>query len=98
MTKKLFILVKSPGEFQAFDLMASLAGDDEAAALLFEDAVYFAANVEKGNELKSIVDKVYVIDDDLRSRGFEPRKGFETVDYAGAVDLIMDEYDKTITP
>jgi sulfur relay protein TusB/DsrH len=95
--KKLFILLKSPGEFHAFDLMASLAGEDEAAALLFEDAVYFAANEVKGRELASVVDKVYVIGDDLRSRGFDALNGFEVIDYPRAVDLIMDEYDKTIT-
>ena len=95
--RKLFVLLKPPGEFHAFDLMASIAGDDEAAAILFEDAVYFAVNEAKGKELRSVVDKVYVIEDDLRSRGFKARDGFVTVDYPGAVDLIMDAYDRTIT-
>ena len=69
-----------------------------SAAILFEDAVIFAANAKKGQELQSAVKEVFVMRDDWEARGFRwPCPGSRLIDYPEAVDLIMERYDQTIT-
>ncbi len=99
MPSKLFILLKSPSEYAELDLIGALGGDDKIGVILFEDAVLFSVFEDKKEELLSAVDHVYVIGDDLEARGFKGKagKGFEVVDYPRAVDLIMDEYDLSMT-
>jgi len=98
MRSKLFIMLKSPHEFTGYDLVRSMGEGAPSAALLFEDAVLFAANAKKGKELGSIVKDVYVIKDDWEARGLPlamPR--FKIIDYSEAVDLIMESFEQTIT-
>lgn len=95
----LLVLLRSPHEYSSLDHVAAIGGDEETAAILFEDAVYFAVVKGKREELLAVTDKVFVIADDLEARGFGPKvpMGFEVIDYPGAIDLIMERYDQTIT-
>ena len=98
MKSKLFILLKSPHEFTGLDLVRSMAEDSSAGVILFEDAVLFAANKKKGEELRSVIKDVYVIRDDWEARGLPKAiPDFKVIDYPEAVDLIMERYDQTIT-
>jgi sulfur relay protein TusB/DsrH len=98
MSSVLFILLKSPYEYSSLDHLAAIGGDQTTGVILFEDAVYFAVDTNKGKELLEVTDKVYVIQDDLSARGFnDAPSGFQVIDYPTAVDLIMELYDQTIT-
>jgi len=98
MRSKLFIMLKSPHEFTGMDLVRSIGAGSSTAAILFEDAVIFAANAKKGQELQSAVKEVFVMKDDWEARGLPlVMPGFKLIDYPEAVDLIMERYDQTIT-
>jgi len=98
MKSKLFIMLKSPHEFTGQDLVRSMGQGADTAALLFEDAVLFAASPKKGKELQSLVKEVYVIKDDWEARGLPLAiPEFKIVDYHEAVDIIMERYEQTIT-
>ena len=98
MKSKLFIMLKSPHEFTGMDLVRSMAEGAPSAVILFEDAVLFAANAKKGEELRSVVKDVYVIKDDWDARGLpQVMADFKMIDYPGAVDLIMERFEQTIT-
>ena len=98
MKSKLFIMLKSPHEFTGHDLVRSIGKGADTGVLLFEDAVLFAANRKKGEELKSLVKDVYVIKDDWEARGLPlALPEFKIVDYHEAVEIIMERYEQTIT-
>jgi len=99
MSSILFILLKSPYEYHSLENLNKIAGNEKRAVVLFEDAVYFAVDKKKSTELLDLVDKVYVIADDLHARGFGEQlaEGYQVIDYPAVVDLIMEEYDQTIT-
>jgi sulfur relay protein TusB/DsrH len=99
MSSTLFILMKSPHEYHDLDAVAALGGDDRIGVLLFEDAVLFSMFEERRDELMDVADEVYLMGDDLEARGFKGRAGreFQVIDYPRAVDLIMKEFDQTIT-
>jgi sulfur relay protein TusB/DsrH len=99
MKSTLFVLVKGPHESCDLDLIQKVGGEDRKSVILFEDAVYFSAIDKKADDLLARVDEAYVISDDLRARGVADRliHGFEEIDYSRAVDLIMEEYDQTVT-
>ncbi|MCG7845254.1 MAG: sulfurtransferase complex subunit TusB [Methanomassiliicoccales archaeon] len=98
MKSKLFIMLKSPHEFASYDLVRSMGEGAKTAALLFEDAVIFAANAKKGKQLASVVNEVYVIKDDWEARGLPlAMPDFKVIDYPDAVDLIMEKFEQTIT-
>lgn len=99
MPSKLYLLLKSPHEFTSVKLMQNLTGSDKAGAILFEDAVYYAVDKKHGKELTDVVKDVYVMSDDLAARGFEGKAapGFKVIDYPTAVELIMEQFDLTIT-
>ena len=92
-------MVKGPHESCDLDLISKIGGEDRKAVILFEDAVYFSAIGKKADDLLERVDEAYVISDDLRARGVADRliQGFEEIDYSRVVDLIMEEYDQTVT-
>jgi sulfur relay protein TusB/DsrH len=98
MTSTLFILMKSPHEYHDLDAVAALGGEDRIGVMLFEDATLFPIS-ERREELVDVADEIYVMRDDLEARGFKGRagKGVQVIDYPRAVDLIMMEYDQTIT-
>jgi sulfur relay protein TusB/DsrH len=91
--------MKSPHEYHDLDAVAALGGDDRIGVLLFEDAVLFSMFEERRDELMDVADEVYLMGDDLEARGFKGRAGreFQVIDYPRAVDLIMKEFDQTIT-
>jgi len=91
-------MLRGPQEICDLDLIEEMGGT-RRGILLFEDAVYFSVIKEKAERLMSMVDEVYVISDDLQARGMADRRveGVKEVDYHGAVDLIMDEYELTVT-
>ncbi|NYT11566.1 MAG: hypothetical protein GKC03_03315 [Methanomassiliicoccales archaeon] len=99
MKSTLFVLVKGPHESCDLDLIQKVGGEDRKAVILFEDAVYFSVIDMKADDLLARVDEAYVISDDLRARGVAERliQGFEEIDYPRAIDLIMEEYDLTVT-
>lgn len=99
MTSTLFILLKAPLEYHSLDAIAALGGEDKIGVLLFEDATLFPFLKEKREELTYVADEIYVMGDDLEARGFKDKAGkdFQVIDYPRAVDLIMEEYDQTIT-
>ena len=92
-------MLKSPHEYRGLDAIAALGGEDRVGVLLFQDAVMFPLCSDMRDELLEVADEVYVMSEDLEARGFKGRIGpeFREVDYPEAVDLIMDEYDLTIT-
>lgn len=99
MSSTLFILLKSPHEYHDLDAMAALGGEDRIGVMLFEDATLFSAFKDRREELLDVADEVYAMKDDLEARGLQGRAGKEiqVIDYPRAVDLIMKEYDQTIT-
>lgn len=99
MSSTLFILLKSPHEYHDLDAVAALGGDDRIGVLLFEDATLFPMFEDRREEITDVADEIYVMGDDLEARGFKGKagKGFQVIDYPRAVDLIMKEYDQTIT-
>jgi sulfur relay protein TusB/DsrH len=98
MPSILFVMLKSPHENVNLELASDLGGQSKKAAILFEDAVYYAADKKASKHLSQHVDEVFVIADDLAARGFDCDIGgkFKAIDYGQAVDLIM-EYDRMIT-
>ncbi len=98
MASILFVLLKTPHENINLELTNDLGGQSKKAALLFEDAVYYAVDRKAAKHLAEHVDEVFVISDDLAARGFDRDIGgkFKAIDYGQAVDLIMD-YDRTVT-
>jgi sulfur relay protein TusB/DsrH len=98
MPSILFVMLKSPHENVNLELASDLGGQSKKAAILFEDAVYYAADKKASKHLSQHVDEVFVIADDLAARGFDCDIGgkFKAIDYGQAVDLIM-QYDRTIT-
>ncbi|MDH7508360.1 MAG: sulfurtransferase complex subunit TusB [Methanomassiliicoccales archaeon] len=99
MPSVLFVLLKSPSEYHSLEHLHKIAGNEKRAAVLFEDAVYFAVDRRRSKELLDIVGRAYIISDDLKARGFSEQdaKGYEVIDYPAVVDLIMEEYDQIIT-
>jgi len=99
MASVLFIMMKSPHENVNLELVDDLGKDVHKAALLFEDAVYYAVDKKHCKHLADHVDEVYVMKDDLAARGFQGKshEKYKEVDYGMAVDLIMERFDRTIT-
>jgi sulfur relay protein TusB/DsrH len=100
MTSILFLLFKSPHEFSSsLDLIDKIAGDERRAAILFEDAAYYAVDRKNGRKLLEHAKEVFVMSDDLQAKGFGGKSmpGFKEIDYPEAVELIMEKFDKTIT-
>jgi len=96
MASKLFLVLKSPGEWGGMDLLKSLAEDDSAVVLL-NDAVMFALRDEGVARLKEACTEVYAMKDDLQGRGIRPADGVVEIDYPRLVELIMDDFQQTIT-
>lgn len=92
-------MLKGPHESCDLDLIGRIGGEDKKAVILFEDAVYFSAIGKKATDLLTRVDEAFVITDDLKARGVVDKliEGFEQIDYQRAVDLIMEDYDQTVT-
>jgi len=97
LRSKLFLLLKSPREFSGLEDIAAIAGDADRAAVLLNDAVLFAAQENKLEGLLQVCTEVFVMKDDLQARGVDPCSGAVEIDYHRLVDLIMDEYDQTVT-
>jgi sulfur relay protein TusB/DsrH len=95
----LFIILRSPHEFSNMELIGNIGGQAKKGVLLLEDAVYFAADHRQLKHLLQHVNDVYVMKDDLEARGFTcaGMGRIHIVDYPMAVDLIMEEYDQSIT-
>ncbi|KWT83681.1 MAG: sulfurtransferase complex subunit TusB [Nitrospirota bacterium] len=69
--------------------------------VLVQNAVYSAALKENGQKSPVLGKgaKVYALSEDLVSRGIEPSQvdsGVTVVDYDGLVDIIFNEFGKTI--
>jgi sulfur relay protein TusB/DsrH len=100
MPSILFLLFKSPHEFStSLDMIDKIAGDEERAAILFEDAAYYAVDQKHGKELLQFAKEVFVMSDDLQAKGFggKAMPGFKEIGYPEAVELIMERFDQTIT-
>ena len=99
MPSILFVMLKSPHENVNLELVDDLGKNSKKAALLFEDAVYYAVDKKNGKHLSEHVDEIYVMEDDLAARGFKGHAAgkFQSIDYDQAVDLIMEKYDRTVT-
>ena len=86
---------KSPFEKNSVDSCLRLASAG-SAILLIEDAVYAAMEgTVFADKLGAVTDKfkLYVLGPDLRARGMESESvisGIEIVDYAGFVDLAVE--------
>ena len=100
MPSILFLLFKSPHEYgSSLELIGKIAGDSPRAAILFEDAAYFAVDPKQGPKLLKSAKEVYVMSDDLTAKGFggKAMAGYKEIGYPDAVDLIMEKFDQTIT-
>jgi sulfur relay protein TusB/DsrH len=96
----LFLLFKSPHEFEtSLEMIDKIAGDSERAAILFEDAAYYAVDQKQGKRLLGSAKQVFVMSDDLQAKGFGGKAlpGFKEIGYPEAVELIMERFDQTIT-
>jgi len=92
----LFILLKSPFECNAIELMERLRDGDDGV-LLAEDAIYYATVSKVRDELLKKGYKIYAMQDDAIARGFDNIEDVELIDYETAVDLIMEKYSKVIS-
>jgi sulfur relay protein TusB/DsrH len=100
MPSILFLLFKSPHEFgTSLEMIDKIAGEEKRAAILFEDAAYYAVDQEQGGRLLASAKQVFVMSDDLQAKGFGGKAlpGFKEIEYPEAVDLIMERFDQTIT-
>ncbi|MDD1769723.1 MAG: sulfurtransferase complex subunit TusB [Methanomassiliicoccales archaeon] len=99
MSSILFIMTKSPHESTGLELIPAIGADSKKGVMLFEDATYFAVDKKASKHLSDHVDEIYVLSDDLAARGFRGMATgkFKEIDYAEAVDLIMECYDRTVT-
>jgi len=97
LRSKLFLLLKSPREFHALEEMEAIAGEADRAAVLLNDAALFATQEGRLEELLQVCPEVFVMKDDLQARGLDPCPGVVEIDYHQLVELIMDEYDQTVT-
>lgn len=91
--------MKAPYDYHDLDAVAALGGEDKIGIILFEDAVLYPIYKDKRDEIVDVADEIFVMADDLEARGFKGKagRGFQEIDYPKAVDLIMEEYDQTIT-
>jgi len=92
----LFILLKSPFECNAIEVMEKLK-DGNDGVLLAEDGIYYATTSSMRNKLRELGYKIYAMEDDAHARGFETIEETELIDYDTAVDLIMEKYNQVIT-
>jgi sulfur relay protein TusB/DsrH len=100
MPSILFLMFKSPHEFSSsLELIDKIAGDSQRAAILFEDAAYYAVDQKQGAKLLRSAKEVFVMSDDLTAKGFggKAMSGFKEIEYPEAVELIMEKFDQTIT-
>ncbi len=99
MRSYLFFLLKSPFEDDALSSIKTLAGDAEKAVLLSEDGIYHAVHSEKRTALIDQEIKIFAVEDNLAARGYEDfqHDDVEIIHCDRAVNLIMEEYDTTIT-
>ncbi|MDD3398309.1 MAG: DsrH/TusB family sulfur metabolism protein [Candidatus Methanomethylophilaceae archaeon] len=97
MTSILFLLLKSPHEYCDLEILGKISGEAPRSAVLLNDAALFAVNKEAGERLRPWVDEVYVMRDDLEARGLPVQGDVSVIDYGKLVDLIMDEFDQTVT-
>lgn len=99
MKSILFVVIKSPFISNAAEGCKLLSLNGENAVLLTEDGVYNAVHDEKRKELLECGFKLYAIEDNLAARGFVDFKaeGVEVIDCSRAIDLIMEEFDTSIT-
>ena len=99
MPKVLFTLLKSPFEKNEIRTMEAISGDHERGVMLLEDAVYYATSERIREELLSKNFSVFVIDEELKARGYEGLdfEGIEVIDYDSAVEIIMERCDKVVS-
>lgn len=99
MISVLFSLVKSPFESNEIQTIDSIIGDNEGGVLLFEDSVYYATTENLREELTGKNYSIFVIAEELEARGYQnfSAKGVEVIDYARAVELIMERFDRVIS-
>jgi sulfur relay protein TusB/DsrH len=100
MPSIIFLLFKSPHEFgTSLEMIDKIAGDSKRAAILFEDAAYYAVDQKQGQRLLRSAKEVFVMSDDLQAKGFggKAMTGFKEIEYPEAIELIMEQFDQTIT-
>ena len=98
MRSVLFIILHSPFEKSMVSRMEMVAGDAPKGVLLFEDGIYYATHPVFREALLKKGIKIYASETGTRARGCETGiPDVEFVDYDRAVDLIMEEYDTSIT-
>lgn len=96
MVSKLFLVLKSPSDWGGGELLGSLA-DDDSGIVLLNDAVLFTLNDGLMSEMTERCSTVYAMRDDLQARGMEVPKNVVDIDYHRLVELIMDDYEQTVT-
>ena len=98
MTSTLFIALTSPFEKNSIPGMSVLSRSGKNGVLLFEDGIYYATHPAFLSALKEQGLSIYAHTDSCRARGFHKLpEGVESVDFDRAIDLIMEEYDTSIT-
>lgn len=98
MKSVLFIILHSPFEKNMVSRIEMVGGDAPKGALLFEDGIYYATHPKFRDTLLKKGIKLYVSEPCTKARGCETGiPGVEFVDYDRAVELIMEEYDTSIT-
>lgn len=97
MTSILFLLLKSPHEYCDLGLIGKISGEAPRSVVLLNDASLFAVNKEAVDRLSPWVDDIYVMQDDLEARGLPMQGDAIAIDYGRLVDLIMDDFDQTVT-
>jgi sulfur relay protein TusB/DsrH len=106
MSSLLYIVKRSPFMYSDLERAAELASmqkeENEVGIVLMQDAVLITKKSEKSKMLEEIMTKgidIYVIDADCKARGISDAvlEGIKKVGYEEFIDLVMENYEKTVS-
>lgn len=106
MSSLLYIVKRSPFMYSDLERAAELASmqkeENEVGIVLMQDAVLITKKSEKSKMLEEIMANgidIYVIDADCKARGISDvvLEGIKKVGYEEFIDLVMENYEKTVS-
>ncbi|MEM2900732.1 MAG: sulfurtransferase complex subunit TusB [Thermoplasmata archaeon] len=94
----LFIANRAPSESDIVRKI-SIFSEGNDALIMFEDATLGCIDKSCVNRLLKMNVKLYALSADLEARGLLDQRceGVDLIDYAKAIELIMEKYEKNIT-
>ncbi len=91
----LHIVNKSPFSHNAFNQCLNAATENDSI-LLIEDGVYWLSNSTQAIPPLPEGIRIFLLAEDIESRGLSPMQNTNTVDYNGFVELVT-QFDKTVS-